>query len=95
METLGLVSNLDDTREASVRHISMTPADGGGTSLTPADGGGNGSHISRPIKSTPATDRHLSVAPHSGGGNSGGSTTRTAALGCRVAAKGTSNSRST
>ena len=46
METLGLVSNLDNRREASVCHISTTPADGGGTSSTPADGGGTGSHIS-------------------------------------------------
>ena len=91
METLGLVSNLDDRREASVRHISTTPADGGGTSLTPADGGGTsstpadgggtGSHISRQIKSTPAADRHRSVAPNGGGGNSGGGTTRDSSSG--------------
>ena len=76
METLGLVSNLDDRREASVCHISTTLAHGSGISSTPTDGGGTGSHISRQIKSNPAADRHRSVAPISGGGTSGGGTTR-------------------
>ena len=32
MESLELVSNLDDRKEASVRHLSTTPADGGDNS---------------------------------------------------------------
>ena len=71
MKTLGLVSNLDNRREASVCHISETPADGSGTSLTPADGGDTGSHISHQIKSNPTADRHRSFAPNSGSGTSG------------------------
>ena len=76
MESLGLVSNLDDRREASVRHISSTPTVGGSTSLAPAVGGGTGSHISRQFKLTPAADRHQSVAPNGGSGNSGGGSMR-------------------
>ena len=87
METLGLVSNHDDRREASVRHFSTTPADGGGTSSTPGDGGGTGSHISRQIKSTPAADRHRSVAPNGGGGNSGGGTTRDRSSGVPISSQ--------
>ena len=75
MESLGLVSNLDDRREASVRHISLTPTVGGSTSLAPAVGGGTGSHISRQCKLTLAADRHQSVAPNVGSGNSGGGST--------------------
>ena len=56
MESLGLVSNLDDRREASVRHISLTLTVGGSTSLAPAVGGGTGSHISRQFKLTLAAD---------------------------------------
>ena len=91
------MSNLDDRREASVRHISMTPADGGGTSSTPADGygtsstpvdgGGNGSHISRQIRPTLAADRHSSVAPNGGGGNSGGGTTRDRSSGVPISSQ--------
>ena len=79
METLGLVSYLDDRKESSVRHISTTPENGGGDGSTPVEGGGSGSQISQQIKSTPATDRHRSAAPNGGvdgGGNSGGGSTR-------------------
>ena len=90
METLGLVSNLDDRREASVRHLSTTPANGGGDGSTPVESGGSpglmgsGFHVSRQIKSTPAADRHRSAAPNGGsgrsappnGGNSGGGSTQ-------------------
>ena len=73
METLGLVSNLDDRREASVRHLSTTPANGGGDGSAPVESGetpghkGSGFHVSRQIKSTPAADRHRSAAPNGGG----------------------------
>ena len=42
MESLGVVSGLDDSGTASVRHISSTQAAGGGTGkLAPSSGGGN------------------------------------------------------
>ena len=44
MECLGLVSGLDDSKAASVRHISSVPATGGGCTGTPApSSGGSGS----------------------------------------------------
>ena len=82
MELLGLVSNLDDRKLASVRSISTTPANGGGTSSTPVEGSCSCSHISRQIKSTLAADRHPSATPNDGGGNSGGGSTRDSSSGC-------------
>ena len=74
MESLGLVSNLDDRKEASVRHFSTTPANSGGASSIPVESGespghkGSGFHNSRQFESTPAAERHRSAAPNGGSG---------------------------
>ena len=95
METLGLVSNLDDRREASVRHISMTPADGGGTSSTPADGGASAPiSVARSSRLRQLTDTVL-LRQMAAGATLVAALRGTAALGCRVAAKSTSSSGST
>jgi hypothetical protein len=74
MEMFGLISNLDDRREASVRHLSTTPANGGGDGSTPVESGGppgfmgSCTHISCQIKATPTADRHRSAVPNGGSG---------------------------
>ena len=69
MESIELVSNLDDRKEASVRHLSTTPANGGSNSSVPVVDeeaprhGGLSLHISQRFESTPAVERHRSAAP--------------------------------
>ena len=87
MESLELVSNLDDRKEASARLFNTTPADGGSNSSVPVVNeeaprhSGSSLHISRRFESTPAVERHRSAAPDgrsgratpSAGGSAGGS----------------------
>ena len=76
METLGLVKNLDDRKEASVRHLSTTPVNGGDNRSVPVEEVetprlmGSGSLNSCKFESTPDAERHQSVAPNGGGGRS-------------------------
>ena len=76
MESLGFVKNLDDRKQASVCHLSMTPVNGGDNSSVPVEDEeaprqmGSGSHNSCKFKSTPAAERHQSVAPNGRGGSS-------------------------
>ena len=88
------MSNLDDRKEASVRLLSTTQADGGSNSSVPvvdeeAPGHiGSGFHNSRQFESTPAAERHRSAAPNNGsgrsdpptGGKAGGGTQETGSL---------------